>query len=343
MMRPRFSSNAPALCFSMLITAPALLGTGCEPPPDEAATAPGVVLRPAALDVAHQAYLEEDWPALTAAVKEVLLDSRVAPEARANAQSLLRAAWKRTGGRLPAGWSLPAPVHHMNVTHVRKEEPNKLSWRLKVSGHVPVADLVTQVRLVRAPDVVVLDRRAGLGDWSVSPEKEGGFYFELEADDASRPVPEGAYYLEIELANGHRGGGWFPFFDMAASASPVVESPIVGAETGPNPTVRWHEFRSPEYRRYEDRTLGLWVMRLTPGQSPGYTPAWTLWTNQLGMDGVTVGRHPGADQPPMSLESGPHWMGLTFGERRRFGGLRLVRASRQSLPFQVAPAPPPAD
>ncbi|MCA9557134.1 MAG: hypothetical protein KC583_01110, partial [Myxococcales bacterium] len=241
--------------------------------------------------------------------------------ARANALALLEAGYAAGGGRLPAAEALPEGVRDLRVMHLRKQEPTGVTWQLAVRGVADAADTVRGLRVLRG-DAVVLDSAAGVGAWSVEPEDDGGHFYELEGPERAAPLDEGAYWIEL----GTDRTTTLPFVlgGVTAFGAPRVESPAPGEITGPRPTLRFEDYRSPTHQPWEPRTLGAWIVP-APVRSP-WRPAWSFWTDRPHSAPAAIDR---------TLPPGDYWFGLTFGESRRFGPLTLVRASRVAVPFRV--------
>ena len=270
-----------------------------------------------------------------------MLEDPESPEvARDNALRLLDAAWEAGRGRLPADWTVPSSIHHLRVSSLRKQEPDGVSFRLELGGIITDPGALGQVRVVQAPGRVILDRRAGQGTWEVTPEPDGTWYVELEGPETATPTPEGLYLLDVEVA-GEDVRGWFVLTRHVSSQTPAVHAPAVGETfTSGQPPLRLDDFRSPEYRAWERRSLGLYVVRLRPGSAAdkGYEVAWHRWISSPRDTEVTLGV--GGDMPDAELEDGDYWLAATYGERRAFGPLKIVRSSRTARPFQVRAGPP---
>ena len=309
---------------------------GCEEAPTGPPAPPAGVHVPDALHAAHTAYLAGDLKTTVAQVREVLADPNSGEAVRENAIGLIDAAYAVRGGRLPARWSLPVGVTRLRVAHVRKEEPNKVRYGLEIGGVSQEAETVEQVRLVRASDgVVICDRRAGVGQWTVDAEEDGsGWWFEVEGLTQREPARDGLYYVDLTVG-GVETHGFIVLSGLTSTASPVMSAPAAPATVSArNPQVAFEDFRSPESRPWERRSMGVFVVRLAPGSARGWVKTWSLWTADMGRTAVTIGEEDGGT-PRVGLTDGDYWVGLTFNERRRFGPVVLVRSSRTSRPFRV--------
>lgn len=69
----------------------------------------------------------------------------------------------------------------------------------------------------------------------------------------------------------------------------------------------------------------------------GHHLAWSRRVGRPGPTDLVLGV--GGDGPDTVLQDGDYWLALTFSERRQFGPLGVVRASRTARPFQVRTSP----
>lgn len=305
------------------IIAVLLLLCACAPP--DAAPPAVPVEAPPALLAAHAAYRDGDVTRVAARLRETLDSPEVSGWVHDNALALLEAAYAVGRGTIGAEWELPPGVDTLRVMHLRKEEPTSVVFQIALRGIASRAGAVRQLRLSRG-EAVVLDRAAGVGVWSETPEPDGGHFFELEGPEVPEPLDEGLYRLEIELADGGVTRGWFILGGLTSTRAPRVDAPLPGAITGPTPRLRFEDFRSPAHQPWEGRALGAWVVSAPP-RAP-WRPAWSVWRDRPAQTALEV-----ADP----LAPGDYWFGLNFAESRRFGPLTLVRASRVAVPFSVRP------
>ncbi len=288
-----------------------------------------------ALAAAHTAYLDGDLDRTVQAARAVLEDPATPEVGRANVLALIDAAWAAGRGKLPADWTVPAAILHLRVASIRKQEPESVSYRLEIGGTTADPAALGQVRITHGSGRVVLDRHEGRGTWSVTPEPDGTFFFELEGPETGSPTPAGLYLLDMEVA-GEDTRGWFILTSHVASEAPPVRAPSEGQTfTTGRPTLRFDDFRSPEFRSHERRSLGIYAVRLQPGGPDGrdYHVVWHRWIGSPALTELTLGVD--GDMPDTVLEDGDYWLALSFGERRRFGPLKVVRTSRTARPFQV--------
>ncbi len=290
-----------------------------------------------AIERAHAAYLKDDMPSMSSALREALADPSADQLVRTNAYDLLNRAFREHKGKLTSDWAPPPGVSNLKFAHVRKAKQDGVAYKANFAGHMDAADTLSQVQLVKFPNDVVLDRRAGVGEWESAPEETGGgFYFGLDSEDREAPLADGLYIIRFVLASGLSSEGWFVMSDLTSSATPSVHAPAYGETvTSAQPTITWDDFRSPELSPDERRVMRVNVSRVTD-VSPYWAPVWGLSSQGATQTSATVGLEPDADGPESSLANGEYWLSVSFYEQRMFGDLKLRRASRTSRPFRVA-------
>jgi hypothetical protein len=289
-----------------------------------AVDADGVV----ALEAAHVAFVKKDLRAMGLAIKDVMF-SDAEPELKFNALRLLDQTYtENCAYEFPADWSLPAQVSDLRVGIGRNQKPESVGYKIKITGQLQQADNITQLRLVKHPAEVVVDKTAGIGEWSVevNPEDPSDIYFELAKYSREKADP-GLYLLQIVTNDGKTTDGWFLVTDQVASASPEVVSPSVGQRYHSGmPQFVWKDFKSPEYKPCERRRLSIYVSQL-----PGEELFWYLYDRDPAITAATVGTDGGG----RTLTPGRYWFGLTYREARPFGPLSLVRHATTSRDFYV--------
>lgn len=297
-----------------------LFTSACQAPDEPLAPIPAQA--PATLRAAHAAYAAGDLGEMAAHLRETLRRPDAGALVVDNALALTEAGYAVGGGAIPADWALPAGILDLQVMHLRKAEPDSVTFQIALRGHAAHADAIRGLRLRRG-DVVLLDRAAGLGEWSDEPE-DGGRFFELEGPEQPEPLPAGLHQVEIQMADGAAVTGWFILSGHNGLRAPRIDWPTPGAVTHPTPDLRVEDFRSPAAQPSDRRTRSAWVVPAPP-PTP-WRSAWSTWTDHPDDAPLTV-------DPP--LAEGDYWFGVTFGEARRFGPLTLVRASRAAVPFSV--------
>lgn len=100
-----------------------------------------------------------------------------------------------------------------------------------------------------------------------------------------------------------------------------------------NPTFKWDDFKSPEYKSHESRSLWMAVVQSEPPKYE-WIPLWKLWEGNPVRNQVTVGAEPDA-VGSAQLPNGRYKLFLSYDEERRFGDLRLRRQSISVTPFSL--------
>ncbi len=273
---------------------------------------------------AHHAYLKGDFKTMTAEVRETLKGND--PTASKNAIELVEKAYETSGGNLPCDWKLPPGVKAMRIALKHHHRPERDDFALKISGAAPHG-LIKNLRLTRYPDTVMLDKATSLGEWAEEDDLEDGPEYSLDGPRGNEPAAEGLYLVDIELASGSVTHGWFILSGMLSSETPSVAVPSVGQSFSTvNPTLRWQNFRSPEYRPFERRGLWLGVAQMDP-PSFQWKLAWSKWLADPELTEITVG--------PKALDKGRYFFYVAYSEKRGFGDLRLGRESVTVTPFTV--------
>jgi len=284
------------------------------------------------LDAAHKAYLDGDYVALTERIRDVLVDPASSHLARENAYALLEKSYEAQSGRLPAAFKLPEPFDaSFRYQNVRSLGPNGVYYSVKVRGAIRNASRITQLVVRRLPNEIVLDKKAGKGTFEVEHDTPGYEDFTLDSTGLDSLPGDGVFTLHIELDDGTVVDQWFIVHGLAASTSPDLQSPLSAQTfTDTNPVVRWVPYRSPEFRSFERRHLGIWVSN----EADDEWAAWGVYSGDAGeLSNVKIGDHPGAEKK--RLAPGDYWLALDGHELRWFGALRLYRTGRRLISFHV--------
>jgi hypothetical protein len=194
-----------------------------------------------------------------------------------------------------------------------------------------VAARMTNIAVARLPEEeAVLDTASARGKMKIRHDAPGFEDVVLEMTNLDAIPADGVFAIRIALDGVAVIDTWVPVRSLASSASPEVASP--GASElvdGPNPTVRFTPFHSPEHSAFESRTLSVYVH-----DEGAKKTAWDFWMSQPGTLGsVNIGDHEGA--PKAKLAPGAYWLALTCGEDRSFGPIYIARQSQAGVPFNV--------
>lgn len=312
------------------------LGAGCATNEPDARRAPGAQSQRApasgALQAAHEAYLDADWPTMGERVRDVLLDPAAGELTRANAFELLDKAYEVTSGRLPSRFELPPDIQLISYGQMHDIDAGAPRNAIFFQARLRDASHVTGVAVRRLPGETLIDTRAGKGTYEVIRAEPGFEDIKVEIVVAELPA-DGVFTLRIERDDAPPTEGWFIARSMTSSAVPEVRSPVSSRSfTERNPVMSWVPFRSPELAPYEQRSL--YVSVSGDAATNGKALSWSFWTADVGeLAQLRIGDHPGTQK--LALEPGTYWALLGAIEARQFGPVRLERVSRRGNPFHV--------
>lgn len=289
---------------------------------------------------ADQARQNGAYRRMSTFLRDALLEAPRDPLIQREAFRILDEAYQAVKpNRIPTEWELPAEVVSLKVI-VSRRDRGGATYDLSVSGSASAPGLFKQLKLTRVPGEVVLDKAAGVGEFGEEPnfgetDPNKKVFYRLAAPRSREPIPGGLYELELELANGKAGKAWVILDDdLSSTASPVLHSPRPGGSlSAADPTIRFENFRSPQYQGYEQRGMYLEIGRPERPGSP-YAPVWGLFLESPEVDHVTVGTHP-EEQGPKTLEPGQYVLNVNVHERFKFGPVKVGRDSRTIFPFTV--------
>jgi len=269
-----------------------------------------------ALKEAHKAFLKDDYATMTVRLKNVLETSD--EDAKQNALQLLEKAYEARGGNVPADWKLPSEISRLTFFLRRQRTPDGDTFGVKLMGTASQKGVIKQLQVVQYPSRTILDKENGIGSWEEEVDLGNGPEFQLQALRQPDPVSDGLYLLNLELANGKSTHGWFIVSNLLSSDTPNVSVPAAGQTfMTPNPTLKWEDFHSPEYKSFERRSLWLATWGSTH---------WETYLDDPSLTEITVGK---------SLADGQYSFLVGYREIRRFGDLRLARQSFSGVPFYV--------
>lgn len=286
-----------------------------------------------ALQAAHTAYLEGDFIAMSERIRDVLVDPASSELARENAFELLDMGYEINKGKLPARNVLPPGFEFLKYDVGRWQSPHGVAFRINLRGRARGATRIANVTVKRLPDQVILDKASGRGKFRTEPEEPGTEDFVIDSGNIDVLPTDGVYTVHLDREDGTSWDGWFIGRSLAPSASPELVTPtaLPVSFSEVNPRLVWKPFRTPQYRPFEHRTLGIYVAK-----EPNGGTAWDYWTGAPGETGeATIGDHP--DAPKTKLAPGEYWMMLSGGEERTFGPIRVVRGGSTVGSFHVVP------
>ena len=291
---------------------------------------------PEAVNLAQAAYLNCDGTTVLKHVKTALLEGRNHPLIVNNTMGLLSAA-KKNGclKKAKPDFSLPSEVNYLEIEVARKYRTDSGKVTFAVNGTIGVksgSDL-EQFQVVRYPDQIMLDMKAGVGEMDLEEEHEGMGYWFGGAQNI-KPTEEGLYLINVKLKGQPMVQAYALLTEMNSSASPVVLSPAVhSALTTSTPTLAWKAFQSPERRADEKIRVTTSVRREL---DEGDDVVWARLKDEKATS-FTVGdraaakHYQGADE----LTPQKYQMQVSYKEVESFGSIGIRRASTTRVPFSV--------
>ena len=272
---------------------------------------------------AHKAFLDGNFKDVAANIKR-LYESESGEVAIQNGMELLEKTYLEVGKNgIPVNWTLPNEIKKLNIDIGRRQLPDQVDYSFKVLGRSSTTHkIIKNLTITDFSGNVILDKKSGAGDWWTSSKQGEEEEFELASYDMKKPQKEGLYFINARFSNGTEWRAWFILSGQLSSDSPAMSSPSVG-ETfrTQNPTLEWEDFRSPEYKTYERRTLWLGVSELGP-----YKQVFSLWRGYPNVETAVINKN---------LKDGKYRIILNYTEKRNFGGIVLGRASTTIRPFFV--------
>lgn len=243
---------------------------------------------------------------------------------------------------LPSDWQLPPSLSYMRIAARRNVTQGETNYSLVIKGVESEADAIKQFQVIHYPDQVVFDKLAGQGRW----EEEGDPNLErhpvppnlqLETQKMNHPYDTGLYLLKMELKNGSKVEGWFLMDDeMVATTAPEVVSPSVGETLGSgNPTVKWLNYQSAQYKPYEKRILWVGVDKVG---KPSYEwdEKWNMYKESPSVQQATIGTDGSFNKTDQQqLENGDYVLQVNYREMRPFGDIEIGRYSTVVRPFKI--------
>lgn len=281
---------------------------------------------PRSLADAHESFLAKDYASALVGVKKVFQEYPRDGLLQKNALDLYKSVVLAGGETAkPEGTTLPTEIRRLDVAVGRRRLPDAVDYSLKISGDaVPTHEMVKQLSMTSYTGEVVLDKERGLGEWWADPAPGEESYFELSNFDLRTPPKEGLYYLHAEFDSGSSWDGWIILSGLLSPESPEIVEPSQDQTfVTATPTLIWTDFKSPEYRPSEARSLWVSVAKAEP-----YDEVFGYWQGNASIDRLTLP----ADH---ALPNGRYLAAVAYTEKRPFGEIRLGRSSSTLKRFTV--------
>ena len=283
------------------------------------------------LNKANEAFLQKDFKTMTGEIKNTLLYDSNDPLIKSSAMDLLMKAYEVADkDGLPTDWELPGEITRMKVT-IRFVAGN---YKLRVTGNAPLGT-IDHLQVTRVyPKQVVIDSKVDQLE-ELPAVDEDGPQFNIKAITSHEKIPTGLYLLTVDTKQGHHVDGYFIVDEsMNSEDMPkvVVPSNDHVFKTG-NPTFKWVDFMSSQYKPYEKRSLYVGVY----GADEPNPDVWEVDQSPPTIEETTIGitseQYDGRGQ--VTLANGNYVVNVTYREKKKFGPLTLARESGTTRSFTV--------
>ncbi|MFZ3230653.1 MAG: hypothetical protein WA160_10650 [Pseudobdellovibrio sp.] len=237
---------------------------------------------------------------------------------------------KEKGEIIPTGWSLSEDFKTLVVSQERKlrQPNNKIEYSLGYFGVMHDGkEIPEQFQLIRYPSEVLIDKEKNIGSWSKGIFGTGK-KFSAGSEISSNEVKDGLYLVKIRMAGQkEQTNGWVIISPMKAPEAPIVLSPKISQiyKTA-NPTFKWENMTTANFRNYESRKRMLTVGSI--GEK-GWEKVWSA--SQIGPDDSTSIQLSESDK----LKNGKYSFISSFQERWFFGDVLMQRQTATSVAFSI--------
>lgn len=286
------------------------------------------------LTAAHHQFIKGDVAAMMTSLHRLFQDPKSSDLEKQNAYELLNKVYASRGRReIPVDWKLPTEVKKMKLSVRRRMGLDGATYRFGIGGLLEKENTIQQLQFIQYPDRVIVDKEKGIGIWEETSSSDGPEYF-IRSEPTKEAPKEGLYLLNLVMTNGKTMNGWVIVNDMVSTDNTNIVVPSMGQVFNTqNPTLRWEDFKSPEYKPYERRTLsGLVLTRELNGAKE--EERWEIWQRDPMKTETTVGVDPDG-KGVSKLEKGAYILYVNYSERRKFGDIELCRDSATISPFYV--------
>jgi hypothetical protein len=243
---------------------------------------------------------------------------------------------KEHGPIVPLDWRAPENLFYLvpAVTRVYNPVKDRTYFNFDVFAVAKEENSVEQLQLIRYPNEVIMDRKAGIGIWDEGHLAPNSWpNFTLGTYNLPKAPKDGLYLLNIKARNQPMIHGWFILTRATSSANPTIQAPSPNEKLHTSdPMFRLADFTSPEFKPFQmkKRILKIWQRNTEDDKS--------VWSSaQVGpvASAVTVSEAPNRTGVS-SLENGSYALKASYQERWFFGDLLIGRHSTTEVPFKIA-------
>jgi hypothetical protein len=238
------------------------------------------------------------------------------------------------GDIVPLGWRVPQGVRYLVFDNNRhyKSATDHTTYDFGFFTVLDKGASLEQLQLIRYPSEILIDKQSGIGEFGTG-KMQGGFpYVSIDCGTDDHVAKDGLYLLNIKAAGQPMVNGWFILSNGSPTMDPSIQSPTVNATVGHNPTLSWMDFKSPEFRGFEQRKRVVRVNKEKADSSKSVFNFTQVYPDET--QSITVGD----DLSPgnvSSLGEGNYSLGVNFEERWFMGSLLVGRNSYTTVPFSV--------
>ena len=278
---------------------------------------------PAGVVAANQSFLNGNFAQLPNDIKAALMQNSSTSVTR-SLLGLYDRAYLTHGNRaLTPEWKLPEEITWMSVMSRTSSRPEKETLRHSISFSLnyKVDSEIEQIRIVKHPNNVIIDRQKKIGYFEVTPPgEEPDFNLWGQSDRGVGENPSGLYHFEIKVKGKETMQGWFVLSHMNASTSPKMKNISVNQVlTQAQPKIEWNDYKSPEFQGFESRKTTLAIIDAEKDKE--------VYVNSMNpIDGTShVVRK--------AIPNGKYLFKIVSRERHQFGQLQLSRESETAFPI----------
>jgi hypothetical protein len=191
---------------------------------------------------------------------------------------------------------------------------------------------IEQLRVVKYPNEVIVDKAQNIGDWIEDTNSDGTLNIWGGAEHQRKLVSDGLYLIDIKMKGQETTHGWFLFSHINASAAPEATIPSINQVlTTGTPTFQWKDFVSPEFKSYESRRIKIGIVLRADNVKSN-----TWYINRPApFSSITIGSEGNGITGVKVLPADNYIFQLNYAESRQFGDLSVRRDSGTHIPFSV--------
>jgi hypothetical protein len=246
----------------------------------------------------------------------------------------LKAYEDKNGDIVPLDWKVPAGIRYLVFDNNRKYKPatDRMSYDFGFFTVLDKGATLEQLQLIRYPSEVLIDKQSGIGEWDTGTLIGGYPYISIGSGVRDHLAKDGLYLLNIKMPGQPLVNGWFIVSRGSSTADPSIQSPTINATTNRTPTLTWTDFKSPEFRLFEQRKRVVRIHREDVEEDRQVFHQVQVYPDAT--QTATVGQNsmPG---DVSSLSPGTYSFTVNFEERWFMGGLLVGRNSYTTVPFSV--------